>query len=139
MTILEIKNRIYNDFVTSFKNAITPLKKSMFEVFSYTLASTTNLLYIYLDRVLADSFLTTCTEKRVVNYFAPLKNLSRKTATTSTGTAKFTGVDGSIIPISTKIIYNEFEFITTASGTIASGFVNIVCNSVKSGSIYYKY
>tara|TARA_R110002073_G_scaffold7652_2_gene43341 strand:- start:1138 stop:2169 length:1032 start_codon:yes stop_codon:yes gene_type:complete len=136
MTILEIKNRVYNDFVTSFKNAITPLKKSIFEVFSYTLASTTNLLYIYLDRVLADSFLTTCTQQRVLNYFAPLKNLSRKSATTSTGTARFTGVDGSIVPISTIIIYNEFEFITMASGTIASGYVDIVCNSVKSGTIY---
>ena len=136
MTILEIKSRIYNDFVTSFKNAITPLKKSIFEVFSYTLASTTNLLYIYLDRVLADSFLTTCTQQRVLNYFAPLKNLSRKNATTSTGTAKFTGVDGSIISIGKRIIYNELEFVTIASGTIASGFVDIVCNSVNQGTIH---
>ena len=136
MTILEIKNRVYNDFVTSFKNAITPLKKSIFEVFSYTLASTTNLLYVYLDRVLADSFLTTCTQQRVLNYFAPLKNLSRKAATVSIGTVKFTGVDGSIVPISTIIIYNEFQFITMASGTVASGFVDILCNSVKQGTIY---
>ena len=135
MTILEIKNRVYNDFVTSFKNAITPLKKSIFEVFSYTLASTTNLLYIYLDRVQADSFLTTCTKQRVLNYFAPLKNISRKNATTSSGMVKFTGVDGSVVPINTIIIYNEFQFITMASGTITSGFVDILCNSVKQGTL----
>tara|TARA_R110002074_G_scaffold229867_1_gene401294 strand:+ start:473 stop:1504 length:1032 start_codon:yes stop_codon:yes gene_type:complete len=134
MTILEIKNRVYNDFITSFKNAITPLKKSIFEVFSYTLASTTNLLYIYLNRVQADSFLTTCTEQRVLNYFAPLKNISRKEATVSTGTVKFNGINGSIIPISTIIIYNKLKFITMAAGTISSGFVNIICNSIEKGT-----
>ena len=136
MTILDIKNRVYNDLVTSFRNAITPLKKSVFEIFSYTIASTANLLYIYLDRVLNDSFLTTCTQQRVLNYFAALKNLKIKEATFSEGTARFTGVDGSIIPIGTIVIYNEYEFITIAEGTISSNFVDLICNSVEKGTLY---
>jgi len=138
-TILEIKNRVYNDLVVSFKNAITPLKKSVFETFSYAIASSIKLLYVYLDKIQADSFLTTCTDSRVRNYFAPLKNIAIKEATSSTGTARFIGIDGSDIPIDTIIIYNDYEFITTTSGTIgdvATGYVDIVCKSVEKGTLY---
>lgn len=134
MTITELKSRIYNDFIASFKNAITPLKKSFFENIANSLSATFRLAYIHLDRIHADSFLTTCTEGRVLSYFAPLKNITQKLATISTGTVRFTGVTGSVIPIGQKLIYSEIEFITIASGTIASGYADVLCNSVKTGT-----
>lgn len=134
MTIKEIKDRIYQDFISSFKNAITPLRKSVFETFSYALASSFNLLYIFLQRVLNDSFLTTCTRSRLLNYFAPLKGLEQKKATKSTGTVRFYGNDGAVIPAGTQLIYNSNQnFITTASGTINSGYVDIACESIETG------
>jgi uncharacterized phage protein gp47/JayE len=139
MTLQELKDRIYNDIVTNFKNAITPLKKSFFETLSYALSSAFKLLYVYLDKIQADSFLTTCTKSRVLNYFAPLKNLKLKEATSSEGTVRFTGLDGSIIPIDTVILYNEYEYITTESGTIGdvtTGLVDINCKSVETGTLY---
>ena len=136
MDLKSLKDRIYNDIVTNFKNAITPLKKSLFDTLSYALASAFKLLYIYLDQIQADSFLTTCTESRVLNYFAPLKNLTLKEATSSEGIVRFTGIDTSIIPIDTIIIYNEYEYITTESGEISGGFVDINCESVEKGTLY---
>lgn len=135
MTIKELKDRIYNDFISSFKNAITPLKKSFFEQISNTLAATFQLLYIYLDRILNDSFLTTCTKDRVLNYFAPLKNITRKDPTVSEGIIRFTGADTTLVPTGTILIYNELEYITIEDGTITTGFVDVNSESVESGSV----
>jgi len=135
MTIRELKDRIYNDFISSFQNAITPLKKSFFEQLSNTLAATFQLVYIHFDRIVNDSFLTTCTESRVLNYFAPLKNIIRKEPTVSSGVVTFTGVDTTIIPTGTILIYNELEYITLADGTITVGTIDINCESIGEGSL----
>ncbi len=135
MTILELKNRIYNDFIASFKNAITPLKKSFFEQISNSLSATFQLLYIYLDRIQKDSFLTSCTSQRVLRYFAPLKNITRKNPTKATATVTFYGTDATIIPTSTKLIYNNLEYITIEPGTVLVGLSNVKCESVKSGTV----
>jgi len=135
MTIQELKSRIYNDFIASFQNAITPLKKSFFEQLSNTLSATFQLVYIYLYIIFYDSFLTTCTENRVLTYFAPLKDLTRKEPTVSNGTVTFTGVDATVIPTDTILIYNELEYITLADGTITSGTVDILCESVEKGTL----
>ncbi|MDA0778785.1 MAG: baseplate J/gp47 family protein [Bacteroidetes bacterium] len=132
----ELKNRIYLDFVASFENAIAPLQKSFFEILSNAMAGVSKLLYIYLDNIQKDSFLNSCTDSRVLNYFAPLNNLTLKEATKSSGTVTFTGVDTTIIPSGTKVIYNgSLEFQTTANGTITGGTVDIVCESVGVGAL----
>ena len=135
MTILELKNRIYQDFISSFQNAITPLKKSFFEQLSNTLAATFQLLYIYLDRIFNDSFLTTCTKDRVLSYFAPLKDIEQKEPTVASGIVRFTGIDTTLIPAGTILIYNELEYITIEDGTIAAGFVDMNCESVEKGTV----
>jgi len=135
MTIQELKDRIYNDFIAAFKNAITPLKKSFFEQLSNAQAATFQLLYIYLDRILNDSFLTTCTKDRVLGYFAPLKNIERKDPTKSTGIIKFTGVETTVIPSGTILLYNDLEYQTTADGTITAGIANIDSESVGTGTL----
>lgn len=136
MTIQELKDRIYQNFITSFKNAITPLRASFFDQLSNSLASTFQLVYIYLNNIIKDSFLTTCTQDRVLTYFAPLKNITQKEATKATSqTLRFTGNDGEIIPINTKLIYNELEYETTEEATIAAGFADVVAQSVEVGSI----
>ncbi len=136
ISLQEIKDRVYNDFVASFQNAITPLKKSFFEVLANAVSGAIQLLYIYLDNVQADSFLNSCTQSRVLNYFAPLNRLVQKEATIATGTVTFTGVESSVIPVGTKIIYNSnLEYETTIEGTISSGFVDIVCESVEKGTV----
>lgn len=134
MTIKEIKDRIYKDYIASFKNAITPLRVSFFDKFSDSLAGTFQLLYIYFNNILKDSFLTTCTQSRVLSYFAPLKGLTQKNATVATGIVRFTGTDASIIPLGTILIYNNLEYKTTELGTIASGYADVQCESVEAGS-----
>lgn len=135
MNIKELKDRIYNDFISSFKNAITPLLKSFFEQLSNTQAATFQLLYIYLDRIFGDSFLTTCTKDRVLTYFAPLKNITRKDPTSSIGVVRFTGVNGTLVPSGTLLTYSELEYITLADGTITTGFADINCESVEKGTV----
>lgn len=135
MDIKTLKDRVYKDFISSFDNAITPLKKSFFEQISNSLAATFQLIYIFIDRVFSDSFLTTCTESRVLSYFAPLKNVIRKEPTVALGVAKFTGVETTVIPIGTLFIFNELEYKTLDVGTITTGFADINCESVEKGSV----
>ena len=133
ISLNDLKNRIYTDFISSFDNAITPVKKSFFDVLSNTIASVSRLQYVYLENVQKESFLNSCSEDRLLNYFSPLNNVTRKTATKSTGIVTFTGVNGSIIPINTKVTHNNIEFITTSAGTISNNSVDISVESVNSG------
>jgi uncharacterized phage protein gp47/JayE len=133
ISLNDLKNRIYSDFISSFDNAITPVKKSFFDVLSNTIASVSRLQYIYLENVQKESFLNSCSEERLLNYFSPLNNVTRKTATKSTGIVTFTGVNGSIIPINTKVTHNNIEFTTTSSGTISNNSVDISVESVNAG------
>jgi uncharacterized phage protein gp47/JayE len=128
MTLIDLKNRIYSSFVASFTNAITPLRKSFFEVISNAMASVSNLLYLYLDNVQKNSFLNSCSQSRVLSYFAPLNRLTIKAATYAEGVIRFTGLPGTTIPLGTKVIYNNtsLEYETTVASTIdINGYVDI--------------
>jgi len=69
-----------------------------------------------------------------MTYFAPLKNLVLNPATKAKGILTFTGVNGSIIPLGTKVLYNNMEFITTEAKTIVSNVASVKAESVNSGS-----
>ena len=135
MNILELKNRIYNDFIASYDNAITPLKKSFFEQLSNSLSATFQLLYIYLDRIQKDSFLTSCTNQRVLDYFAPLKNITRKNPTKSKAIIAFYGTDEIVVSLGTKVIYNNIEYVTLEDATIVNGVANANSESIDSGTV----
>ena len=136
ITITELKDRIYQDFVSSFENAITPLRRSFFDITSNTLAATFYLLYIFLSKVQKESFLTTCSEDRVTSYFAPLKNIEQKDATASTGTVTFTGIDGTEIPNGTRLTYNSMDYKTSEAGEISSGYATLSAESLYTGTTY---
>ncbi len=135
LNIVQLKDRIYQDFISSFKNAITPLKKSFFEQMSNSLAGTFLLSYIYLNNISKDSYLTSCTDDRVLDYYAPLKNITLKIATVSVGQIRFYGNDGDIVPTGTTVIYNSLEYITIEDGTVSSGYVDINSESVEAGTV----
>lgn len=139
MILDDLKNRIYADFVASFTNAITPLKKTFFEVISNAHASVSNLLYLYLDNVQDNSFLNSCSQTRVLSYFAPLNRLSLKSATYAEGILTFTGTVGALIPLGTKVVYNNtsLEYQTTVVATIPlSGTIDVpaIASSTNLGS-----
>lgn len=136
MTIQELKTRIYSDFIASFQNAITPLKRSVFETIANTMAASFQLLYIYADRVLSESFITTCSDSRLLSYFAPLNGITRKDPTQSSGTIRFTGTNGAIVPSGTQLVYSGLEYETIANGTITLGVADIAAVSVGAGSQY---
>ncbi len=133
MTIKTIKDKIYNDFISSFAGVITPLSKSFFDNFANSLSGMFKLLYIYMDNVSKESFVTTCSDNTLLTYFAPLFGVERKTATKSKGTITFFGVTGSIIPAGTILKYSKLEFITTAEATITETNIDVICESVETG------
>ncbi len=133
MTIKTIKDKIYNDFISSFSGVITPLSKSFFDNFANSLSGMFKLLYIYMDNVSKESFITTCSDTTLLTYFAPLNGVERKTATKSKGTTTFSGVAGSVIPAGTILKYNKLVFITTAEATITGADIDVLCESVETG------
>lgn len=134
MTIKELKDRIYQDFISTFKNAITPLRDSFFDQLANSLAATFQLIYIYFNNIFRDSFLSTCTSSRVLSYFAPLKDVVRKDPTAATGSVTFTGADGSVVPAGAILLYNELEYETTEEAAIASGSAQVTAQSVGLGT-----
>jgi uncharacterized phage protein gp47/JayE len=84
------------------------------------------LFYPELDNVLTFGFLTEDTPSEFVDLRVGEMGLTRKPSVKATGQVKFSGDNGTVIPIGTRInTDNEVYFVTTQAGTIASGTVTV--------------
>jgi uncharacterized phage protein gp47/JayE len=84
------------------------------------------LAYPELDNVLTFGFLSEDTPSEFVDLRAGEMGLTRKPAVNATGQVKFSGVNGTVIPIGTRInTDNEVYFSTTQAGTISGGTVTV--------------
>lgn len=64
-----------------------------------------------------------------------LLGVTRKAATKATGTVRFSGSDGTVIPQGTRVATDEGEeFVTDASGTISGGSVDIAVTASEFGT-----
>lgn len=99
--------------------------------------------YIQMDEVMNEAFLTNAT-----GMFLDAKGtelgLDRKLGAFASVTLTFTGTDGIVVPIGTRVTNvvapgttgAPLVFETTANGTIAAGIVNIPAQATDVGSVY---
>ena len=88
-------------------------------------AGLAHLHYGYLDWIAQQSNPFTCSGE-FLEAWAALKAVYRIPATVATGSAAFTGTNGTVLPSGTPIVRGDgVAYVTTAGGTVASGTVTV--------------
>jgi uncharacterized phage protein gp47/JayE len=90
-------------------------------------AGLTQGLYDYLDWIAKQSNPFTCTDEYLEAWaaLAPTPVL-RLPATSASGSATFTGTNGTVLPTGTAVLRSDgVAFVTTAGGTVSAGTVTV--------------
>lgn len=123
------------EFESRLPGVLARVRNSVIGVINRVMAGGLNALYKYAeylnDQVWPD---------RADAEFLPLHGArwgkNRLPAAPASGTAQFSGVDGSIIPLGTVVQRADgVQYATTADGTIAAGVANILVQAVEPGQI----
>ena len=91
-------------------------------------------IYSEMENIYNQRILSTATGDNLTAVCKDFFGVNRKTATQSVGTVRFSGTNGTVVSSGTIISTdNGLQYITTATGTVASGYVDIEAKSVNSG------
>jgi uncharacterized phage protein gp47/JayE len=86
------------------------------------------LAYLEMDNLLTFGFISDNTPSEFIDLRAGELGLTRKPSVKATGQVTFSGVDGTVIDVGTRVSTNGASpvyFVTTQAGTIASGSVTV--------------
>lgn len=129
-----IVDRCRADIETRLPGSDARLRRRVLSVLADSLAGAVNGLYGYLD-FLSKQPLADQAEAEYLDRHASLFGLTRKAASTATGTVTATGTDGSIMPAGTLLQRSDgVEYTTDTDGTIAAGTVDISITAVEPGT-----
>lgn len=124
-TLSQLRQQAAADITTGIPGADGLLRFSNLQVISSVVAGFANLQYGYLDWIAQQAVPFTSTDE-FLQAWGALKDVNILDATTATGTATFTGVDGTVIPSGTSITRSDsFIYTTTADGTLSGGTVTV--------------
>lgn len=129
-SLTEIRAQVAEDIAAALPGSNPLLRFSNLGITGVVQASMTYLMYGYLDYIAQQSVPFTATDEYLEGW-AALKNVYRITAHAAQGSATFTGTNGRTIPAGTPLVRADGEqYLTTASGTIASGTVTVAASAV---------
>lgn len=124
-SLTELRTQVSEDIAAALPGSNPLLRFSNLGIIGAVQASMTYLMYGYLDYIAQQAVPFTATDEYLEGW-AALKNVYRITATASVGTARYPGTNGTTIPSGTPLVRPDGQqYITTASGTIASGTVTV--------------
>jgi uncharacterized phage protein gp47/JayE len=93
--------------------------------------------YLTLDQVLTFGFATEDTPRTYLELRCAELGVTPKVAVKAVGSLAFTGTDGIVVPVGTRVSTDENEpiyFVTTQAGTIASGTVTVTATAETAGA-----
>ena len=91
-------------------------------------------IYSEMENIYNQRIVSTATGDDLTAVCKDFFGINRKIATQSFGTVRFSGTNGTVISSGTIISTdNGLQYITTATGTVASGYIDIEAKSVNSG------
>lgn len=132
-TLDEIKARIWSDLTSRLTGKASLLKTSLLKILGWVFAAAIHLVYGYVEEMLKQLMPDTATGIWLDRH-AFIWGIIRKSASFATGNVVFTGIDSTVIPISTLIQTSEgIEYLTTTEGTIADGFAIVSVQAVIAG------
>lgn len=92
------------------------------------------LSYLEMDNLLTFGFLSEDTPSEFVDKRAGEQGLTRKPSVKATGEVKFSGANGTVIPVGTRVSTDTpVYFVTTEEGTIASGEIIVNAEAEEGG------
>lgn len=110
------------------------LRRSNLNVLARVHAGAVHGLYGYLDWLSRQVIYDTA-EAEWLERWASIWNIARRPAAAATGTAQFTGTDGTVIPAATLATRSDgAEFVTAAEVTIAAGVAVATVTAVLPGA-----
>lgn len=132
-TLNEIRLRIEKDMEVRVTNNVALLTRAVLRILARVFAGAAHLLYGYLDQISKQLFVDQA-ETEYLNRHGTIWGIVRKAAAFATGTCRFSGTNGTNVPLGTKIITDDgIEFETTAGGSISGGYVDLAIRAVEAG------
>lgn len=129
-SLTELRGQVAEDIAAALPGSNPLLRFSNLNITGVVQASMTYLMYGYLDYIAQQAVPFTATDEYLEGW-AALKNVYRITAAAAHGTVTFTGSNGATIPTGTPLVRADGQqYLTTASGTIASGTVTVPASAV---------
>ena len=132
-SISDLIDRISDDLDARLPGEESRIRGSILWVLARVLAGGVFPLYLLLQWA-ARQILPDTAETAQLERWADIYGLSRTAATPATGTTRFTGVNGTAIPIGTTIQRADGEQYTTDAGAvIAAGIADVAITAVVAG------
>lgn len=130
-TLSELRRQVSADIAAEIPEL---LRFSNIGVVGDVQAGLTNGLYGYLDWIARQAVPFTATQE-YLEAWAALKGVIRKPATSASGTATFTGTEGTVLPSGTALTRGDgWSYTTTAEGVVAAGSVTVPIEATTSGA-----
>jgi uncharacterized phage protein gp47/JayE len=136
-TLTDLRNQSIEDITTSgVPNLDGLLRNAVLRVLAWVMSGLAYSVYGYADWIARMGVPFTATDE-FLEAWAALVGIFRKDATTSTGTASFTGTPTAVLPSGTVLVrVDAIPFVTTADGTVdTSGNVLVPFVSTITGAI----
>lgn len=131
----EIISTAQSDVDTALPGSQSRISRTPLNVLTTSLGGMTYSLYGYAQWIARQTNVIECDDE-YLDIWGDTWGVVRNPATYATGTATFTGSNSITIPVGTRISSSEKSYVTTASGTTASGTVTIPIKADKPGSTY---
>jgi len=134
-SIETIKDRIEKGIEARLFGGLALLRVAVLRVLARVFAGVLHGLYGYLQWIVDQLFVTTA-ETEFLNRHGEMWNIDRKAGSFASGSAIFSGIDGTIIPSDTRIQNEDgIEYGTTIPVTITGGVATATIQAIESGEI----
>jgi uncharacterized phage protein gp47/JayE len=113
------------------------LRRAAFRVLAWVQAGLANLHYGYLDWIALNAVPFTATEEFLDAWAALAPTpVIRESPTFATGTGSWPGTNGVVLNAGNVVLRgDQFQYITTAEGTVTGGTVTVPCSALTAGSL----
>lgn len=134
-SITTIKDRIEKGIEARLFGKVALLRNAILRILARVFAGAIHGCYGYIQYVSTRIlFVTTAEGTYLDNPHGRMWNVTRRPGSFAIGTAIFTGVNGTVIPVDTRVQNEDgVEYGTTIIGTITAGQASIAIQAVESG------
>lgn len=129
-TLTQLRTQVAQDIASAVPGSDPLLQFSNLNVMGSVQAALAYLHYGYLDWIAQQSVPFTASGE-YLEAWAALKGITREPATQATGSITFTGTNGTVLSAGAIVVRGDgTQYLTTSSGTVASGAVTVTAQAV---------
>lgn len=127
-----IRNRLLNRISSS----LAKMEGTILWEIMNSVAIESKEIFIELENIYNQRLLDTATDSNLTDLCRSFFGINRKLATSSVGTVRFSGTNGTTIPQGVIVATeNGLQFMTNTTGVIQGGYIDIEARSINTGFI----